>query len=94
MRNKAQADWSASDIFNEILTCEKNMTSLYNSAVNESSDNSIHRDFMNILTDAHQMQRNVFTVMERRGLYQTQTAENQEIAEAGQKYNQFKQDFQ
>lgn len=95
MRNRDDmAAWSASNIMDEILSCEKHMSSLYNTAANEASSNSVRKDFLNILNDVHQIQKDVFTIMQRRGLYQPQVAENREIAQAQQKYNQQLQQFQ
>ena len=94
MRDKdPQSGWTANDILNEIIFCEKSMANLYNTAALESSEDAIRKDFIKILTDVHQIQNNVFTVMERRGLYQPYIAEKQDIIEAGQKYNQHMQDF-
>lgn len=87
MTNKSSTCWTASNILQDSLTCQKYLSTLYNTAVTEASTPSIRTDFCNILSEVHQLQNDVFTVMQQKGLYMTPPAPQQEVTQAWQKYS-------
>jgi hypothetical protein len=78
--------WSARSILEEAISSGKYLTSIYNSAANEAWAESIRTDFVNILLAEHQLQGDILTVMQRRGMHQPRLAEPKEIARIQQKY--------
>lgn len=86
MSSRDQNSWSASEILEETISTEKHLTTLYNYAANEAKGDKVRQDFLNILMDEHQLKNDVFSVMLRRGLYQPQQAETQDIARTQQKF--------
>ncbi|HCX78776.1 MAG TPA: hypothetical protein DG577_05130 [Firmicutes bacterium] len=93
MKTSPEISWTASNILEEAISCQKHLTSLYNSAATEASSTAIRDDFRNILMDTHQLHQDLFTVMQRRGLYMPQTAPTQEIDQAWQKYSSQQQTY-
>lgn len=86
MPNRDRNSWSASEILEEAISTEKHLTALYNNAANEAKGDKVRQDFLNILMDEHQLKQDIFSVMLRRGLYQPQQAEAQDIASTQQKF--------
>jgi len=84
---KRENKWSAAEILEEAIACEKHLTTLYNSAANEASSDKIYKDFMQILTDEHQLHRDILNIRQCRGLNGPQLAESTEIARTWQDYN-------
>jgi len=80
--------WAAANILEEANSCAKHLTQLYNTAANEAGDDNICQDFLNILMDEHQLQKDILTVMQRRGLPMPPAADSKEIAEAERKFSQ------
>lgn len=87
MKTNPEIRWTASNILEDALSCQKHLTSLYNSASVEASTPEIRDDFRNILMDTHQLHQDLFSVMERRGMYMPQQAPPQEISQTWQKFN-------
>ena len=87
MKTSPEIRWTASNILEETLSCQKHLSSLYNTATTEASTTAIRDDFSNMLMDTHQMHEDLYTVMQRRGLYLPQSAPTQEIDQAWQKYS-------
>lgn len=86
MSDKEKNSWSAASILKETMAWEKHLTTIYNSAANEANSDKIRTDFLNLLMDEHQLEKDIFSVMMRRGLLQPQQADTEEIAQAHQKY--------
>ena len=74
------------DILDDVLTSQKNMTGTYNTCANECATPSIRDSLVDILTEEHQIQADVFNEMSKRGWYPVQQAEQQKIQHAKQKY--------
>ncbi len=83
---KKNGKWRAGHIFLEAISCQQHLTKLYNQAAIEASSDTLRQDFFNILDEEHQLHRDIFQVMQRRGLYSPQMAENRELAMAGQHF--------
>lgn len=74
------------EVFDDVLTSQKFITDTYNTFTNECATPNIRDEFLNILTEEHQIQADVFDEMKKRGWYTTPQAEQQKIQQAKQKY--------
>ena len=74
------------EIMNDALISQKFLTDDYNIFAGECSTPSVYNDFMEILTEEHQIQNEVVQEMSKRGWDQAKPAEQQKINEAKQKF--------
>ena len=74
------------EMFFDALYSQKLMTDDYNHFANECSSPQIRDVFMNILNEEHQIQSDVFDEMGKRGWCLTQPAEQGQIQQAKQKF--------
>ena len=81
------AGFCEKEMITDMLTSQKQMTSLYNTSANESAAPQVRDEFLNILSEEHQMQAELFDEMNKRGWYQTAEAQQQKIQQAVQKYS-------
>lgn len=81
-----QTNYSDKEILMDLLNSQKSITSNYNSYANECATPAIKTDFVNILSEEHQLQNEVFSEMQKRGWYQTEAAQQDKINQAKQKY--------
>jgi spore coat protein CotF len=81
-----QSGFSDQDILNDMLSSQKFITGGYNTFTNECATPAVRTDFMNILSDEHKIQADVFTEMQARGFYPTETADAAKVNEAKQKF--------
>ena len=75
------------EIMTDALASQKFLADGYNTYANEIVCPELRTDFMNILSDEHQIQNEVFTELQKRGWYQTKPAQQQAIDQAKQKYS-------
>ncbi|OYD07233.1 spore coat protein [Paludifilum halophilum] len=81
------------DRINDMLATEKYLTTAYNVAVNEASSQQLYQTQMNFLTELHQCQRDLFTLMQQKGWYKTDPANPQFTAQAAQKFSNYRTQF-
>ena len=74
------------EMLTDALSSEKFMTENYNQYANECASPSLMNEFMNLLSEEHQIQHEVFTELQKRGWYQVEAADEQKIQQAKQKY--------
>ena len=74
------------EMLTDALSSEKFMTENYNQYANECASPSLMNEFMNLLSEEHQIQHEVFTELQKRGWYPTEPAEEQKIQNAKQKF--------
>lgn len=74
------------EIFEDVLTSQKAVTGAYNNFTNECATPNIRNEFLNILTEEHQIQAEVFDEMKKRGWYPTPAADQQKIQQAKMKF--------
>ena len=60
------------EMLTDALSSEKFMTENYNQYANECASPSLMNEFMNLLSEEHQIQHEVFTELQKRGWYPTQ----------------------
>lgn len=70
----------------DMINSEKQMTSIYNTALCESETASVRNCLSSILGEEHSMQNELFMQMKSRGWYPTETAEQTKVDEAKQKF--------
>ena len=75
------------EMLTDALSSEKFMTDHYNQYANECASPSLMNEFMNLLSEEHQIQHDVFTEMHKRGWYQTQDAPAEKVQQAKQKFS-------
>lgn len=73
-------------MINDALSSQKFITDGYNTFANECATPALKTDFMNILSEEHQIQHELFLEMQKRGWYQVEAADEQKIQQAKQKY--------
>lgn len=88
MEKKNNTTWSAGSILEEINSCAKHLTIIYNTASMEATNDRIRKDFLNILMEEHQLLKDIYSLMQRRGLFAPQAADSHEISQAQQRYSQ------
>ena len=76
------------EMLTDALSSEKFMTENYNQYANECASPSLMNEFMNLLSEEHQIQHEVFTELQKRGWYQVQQADMQQINQTKQKFMQ------
>ncbi|HBQ46486.1 MAG TPA: spore coat protein [Ruminococcaceae bacterium] len=89
--SQISGNWSAGtmpekEMMNDVLSSEKYLTELYNTNANECATPNVRDGFLQILSEEHQIQADIFDAMKQRGWYQTPAAEQQKIQQTKQKY--------
>lgn len=63
----------------DALSSQKMMTESYNQFANECTSSMLLNEFLNLLSEEHQIQHDVFTELQKRGWYQLQDAPSEKI---------------
>ncbi len=79
------------EILNDVLDQEKQIISLYSTAVTESSCQNMRNLLLKNMQQTSNDQYEVFDQMRILGYYQTQPAQDIQVQQAQQKYSQIKQ---
>ncbi len=74
------------EIMDDSLDSQKLISSSYNTYANECATPNLRDEFLNILQDEHQIQAEIFNEMQKRGWYQLQPADQQQVAQVKQKF--------
>jgi spore coat protein CotF len=69
-------------IAGDILTSQKYATELYNKFALEAKMKKLHDDFMEIFNQEHEIQTEIFELMEDKNWYPLEMAESQKIEKA------------
>ena len=75
------------EMLTDALSSEKFMTENYNQYANECASPSLMNEFMNLLSEEHQIQHEVFTELQKRGWYPTQEAPAEKVQQAKLKFS-------
>lgn len=78
------------DFINDQLTTEKYMTSSYNIALNEASNQNIYQDLATIFKETQDCQRNLYNLMFKNGWYSLESEDKQKIDQAYQQFTGYK----
>lgn len=74
------------EMMDDSIASQKLISSSYNTFANECATPNLRDEFLNILKDEHQIQAEIFTEMQKRGWYQITPADQNQITQAKQKY--------
>ena len=77
---------SDKEYMDDVLMSSKTLTSMYQTAVQESSTNDVHTSFKDVLNCSIDMQHTLFSVMEQKGWYPQQYAQKAQIEQVKQKF--------
>lgn len=75
------------EILADALTAQKTCTNNYNTFSNECVHEQLHTTLLDILSDEHSLQQDVFFSMHEKGYYPTPDADQQKINEAKHKFS-------
>lgn len=70
----------------DAIASQKLLTGNYNTFANECSSNAVMCELMNILSEEHQIQHEIFDEMQKRGWYSIEQADLNKINQCRQKY--------
>lgn len=84
--NQGNQNMGDKEIMNDTLASQKFISSSYDTYANECATPNIRDEFLNILKDEHQIQAEIFTEIQKRGWYQIKPADEQQVTQAKQKY--------
>ena len=73
-------------MMDDALSSQKFITSTYNTFANECSSAALKSEFMNILSEEHQIQQDIFDDMKKRGWYESREADPEKLEQARKKY--------
>lgn len=79
---------SDKDLMNLGLNEMKHMSDSVSHYILESANEQLRRDYMTILGDVYNQQKQLFDLMQQKGYYQTQNATQQELMQAQSKWSQ------
>lgn len=74
------------EMLTDALGAQKAITSGYNVTANECASTPLKNEIMNLLSEEHKIEHDIFAEMQKRGWYQTEAAPQDKIAKAKQKY--------
>ncbi|MDD2431296.1 MAG: spore coat protein [Firmicutes bacterium] len=83
-----QSGFTDKDRINDMLSCEKFLSSNWSTAANEMVQQELFQDTMQFLNETHNAQRQLFQVMQQKGWYQTDQANQQQISQTASQYSQ------
>lgn len=75
------------EMLTDALSSEKFMTENYNTYANECASPSLMNEFMNLLSEEHQIQHDVFSELQKRGWYPTQSAPAEKVQQSKMKFS-------
>ncbi|SFS65645.1 spore coat protein [Marininema halotolerans] len=81
------------DRINDVLTTVKYLTDGYNIGVNEASNDRLYQTQMNILTNLHNCQRDLYHMMHSKGWYKTEPVEMQKVTTTFQQFSNYSTQF-
>jgi spore coat protein CotF len=81
------------DRANDLLATEKYLTQSYNTAVHEAGSEQLYQLQLQHLQDSHQAARELFSLMQQRGWYQVEPAEQQKISQKTTQFAQYSSQF-
>ncbi len=75
------------DISTSVLNDYKLICSSINTYITEAQNQNLRNDYINVLQDMYNCQKQMFDTMSQKGWYQVQNADMSEIARAQQQYS-------
>ena len=87
MSTSSQSTMQDKEILQDSLLIQKHMTSSYNTFAGECTNPQLRSAMLNILTDEHKIQADLFSTIQSHGWYQTEQAQEQKIQQTKQKFS-------
>lgn len=84
--NQAASLLTEQQILQDSLISQKHLTDTYNLFAGECTNEQLRSTMLNILTDEHKIQSDIFNSMQSHGWYQVEAADQQKIQKARQKF--------
>lgn len=78
---------SDKDILQVVLNETKHTASSLNTYISETNTDQLRQDYMNVLGDMYNQQKQVFDLMQTKGYYNVKTANPQDISQARSKFS-------
>lgn len=78
------------DRVNDLLASEKYLTEGYNISSFEATNLQLQNTLSNILNETHRNRETLYRAMEQRGWYKTEQADQQQVTQAYNKFNEYK----
>lgn len=82
------AQISDADLMNLALNETKNTAHALNIYITEANSNQLRQDYMTVLGDVYSEQKQLFDLMQQKGYYKVQSADQQDVAQAQSKFKQ------
>jgi len=87
MQSGQGAQFADKDILQLALNESKYTAQALNSYILEASNEQLRRDYMTVLGDVYNQQKQVFDLMQQKGYYNVQNATAQQITQAQNKFS-------
>lgn len=87
MPNGQGAQFADKDILQLALNETKHTAEALNSFILEASNEQLRRDYMTVLGDVYNQQKQVFDLMEQKGFYNVQNATPEQITQVQNKFS-------
>lgn len=84
------ATYNDRDRVNDLLASEKYLTEGYNVSTFEATNPQLQNTLRNILSETHRNRETLYQAMDQRGWYKSEQADQQQITQAYNKFNQYK----
>lgn len=87
------AEMNDRDFANDILELQKYLSTGYNIAVNEASNDSLYQVQLKHLQEIHQAQRDIFNLMNSKGWYKIEQASMDKVTQKAQQFASYRSQF-
>ena len=86
--NQCAGFYDEKEVLGDCLNSQKQITAAYNTYAGECVNAQLRSAFLNILSEEHRIQADIFTDMNRRGWYLPEQADQQKIWQTKDKLSQ------
>ena len=83
-----QGIYTEKEILGDALSAQKATTALFNTSANECVHENVRQTLLDILSEEHDIQQDVFNMMHDQGLYPTPAADEKKVQQLKQQYSQ------
>lgn len=85
-QNVTPCSYQDKDRMLDALSSQKFLSGIYNESLNEAYHTPVKNCFSGLLSDVHRTQEELFALMNERGWYPVEAAEEQKVTAAKQKF--------
>lgn len=83
-----QGIYTEKEILSDALSAQKATTALFNTSANECVHENVRQTLLDILSEEHDIQQDVFNMMHEEGYYPTPAADEKKVQQLKQQYSQ------